>query len=120
GQYTLDMLDRASKDPAYGADFRTRVEQNIVSREDNVRQVVAKVQLGEADAGACYTTDVTPTVRDQIVQIPVPDPLQTIATYPIAQTQGSNPVGSQAFVNYVLSPPGQAILTRWSFIPANG
>jgi molybdate transport system substrate-binding protein len=52
GQYTNDMLDRASTPDQCGEGFREKVEANIVSREDNVRQLVAKVQLGEADAGS--------------------------------------------------------------------
>src|SRR5207302_7767578 len=46
GQYTAQMLDKATADPAYGADFKAKVEANTVSQEDNVRQVVSKVQLG--------------------------------------------------------------------------
>jgi molybdate transport system substrate-binding protein len=115
GQYTAEMLDKAVADPAYGADFKDRVQRNIVSREDNVRQVVSKVQLGEADAAVVYATDVTPQVRDQLQQIQVPEPLQTIATYPIAVAKGRNAIGGEAFVSYVLSPTGQAILARWAF-----
>ena len=66
GQYTAQMLDKAAADPTYGADFRSRVEANTVSREDNVRQVVSKVQLGEADAAVVYSTDATPQVRAQL------------------------------------------------------
>src|SRR5258708_3170592 len=77
GQYTAQMLEKASVDPAYGADFKTRVVANTVSQEDNVRQVVSKVQLGEADAAVVYNTDATPPIRDQLQIIPVPDPLQT-------------------------------------------
>ena len=44
------MLDKLSADPSYGSDFKNKVMSNVVSREDNVRQVVTKVQLGEADA----------------------------------------------------------------------
>jgi molybdate transport system substrate-binding protein len=119
GQYTTALLDKAVADPAYGADFKTKVEGNIVSREDNVRQVVSKVQLGEADVGVVYTTDVTPQVRDQVQQIAVPDPLQTIASYPIAVAKGSNAAGGEAFVQFVLGQTGQAILARWGFLTAN-
>jgi molybdate transport system substrate-binding protein len=118
GAYTLAMLDKASADPTYGADFRSKVEANIVSREDNVRQEVSKVQLGEGDAGVCYTTDVTPAVRDQLNQIDIPDPLQTIAVYPIATAKGPNSAGGAAFTAFVLSPAGQEILARWGFIKA--
>jgi molybdate transport system substrate-binding protein len=120
GQYTATLLEKASADPMYGADFKTKVESNIVSREDNVRQIVAKVQLGEADAGVVYTTDVTPQVRDALTMVAVPDPLQTIATYPIAVARGSNATGGEAFVNYVLAAQGQDILGKWGFLEADG
>jgi molybdate transport system substrate-binding protein len=117
GQYTAQMLDKASADPAYGADFRARVQANTVSQEDNVRQVVSKVQLGEADAAVVYSTDATPQVRDQLRIIQIPDALQTRATYPIAVARGSNSAGGEAFVSYVLGPQGQATLAKWGFLP---
>jgi molybdate transport system substrate-binding protein len=120
GQYTATLLDKASSDPMYGSDFKAKVEANIISREDNVRQIVTKVQLGEADAGIVYTTDVTPQVRDQLQQIAIPDALQTIATYPIAVAKGANTAGGEAFVSFVSSPDGQQILAKWGFLPAAG
>ena len=117
GQYTAQLLDKAIADPTYGAEFKTRVENNTVSKEDNVRQVVSKVQLGEADAAVVYSTDATPQVRDQLQIIPVPDALQTFATYPIAVAKGANSHGGEAWVSYVLSSEGQATLARWGFLP---
>src|SRR6266851_5972811 len=117
GQYTAQMLEKASVDPAYGADFKTRVVANTVSMEDNVRQVVAKVQLGEADAAVVYSADATPQIRDQLQIIQVPDPLQTLATYPIAVAEGNNAAGGEAFVAYVVGPQGQATLAKWGFLP---
>jgi molybdate transport system substrate-binding protein len=117
GQYTAQMLDKATADPAYGADFKTRVVANTVSQEDNVRQVVSKVQLGEADAAVVYSTDATPQVRDQLQIIQVPDPLQTLATYPIAVANGNNAAGGEAFVAHVLGSRGQATLAKWGFLP---
>jgi molybdate transport system substrate-binding protein len=116
GQYTAQLLDKASADPAYGRDFADKVERNTVSREDNVRQVVSKVQLGEADAAIVYSTDASPQVRDQLQIIQVPDGLQTLAAYPIAVGRGGNQAGGEAFVNYVLSPEGQATLAKWGFL----
>jgi molybdate transport system substrate-binding protein len=117
GQYTAQMLEKATADPAYGADFKTKVVANTVSQEDNVRQVVSKVQLGEADAAVVYSTDATPQVRDRLQIIQVPDPLQTLATYPIAVAKGNNPAGGEAFVAYVVGPQGQATLAKWGFLP---
>jgi molybdate transport system substrate-binding protein len=111
GQYTAQMLDKASADPAYGADFKSRVQANTVSQEDNVRQVVSKVQLGEADAAVVYGTDATPQVRDQLQLIQIPDPLQQLATYSIAVAKGANPAGGEAFVSYVLA--------TWGFLNSN-
>jgi molybdate transport system substrate-binding protein len=118
GQYTAQLLDKAAADPAYGADFKARVEANTVSREDNVRQVVAKIQLGEADAAIVYRTDATPQVRDQLQLIQVPDGLQTLASYPIGVAKGNNVTGGEAFVSHVLGANGQAALARWGFLPA--
>jgi molybdate transport system substrate-binding protein len=115
GQYTAQMLDKASADPAFAADFKARVQANTVSQEDNVRQVVSKVQLGEADAAVVYSTDATPQVRDQLQVVQIPDALQTLATYPIAVAKGSNSAGGEAFVSYVLGPEGQATLAKWGF-----
>jgi molybdate transport system substrate-binding protein len=116
GQYTNDMLDKASTPDHCGEGLRQKVEANMVSRESDVRQLVAKVNLGEADAGVCYTTDVTPAIKPNVYQITIPDDLNTIADYPIATTKGKNPTGGQAFMTYVLSPAGQDILAKWGFI----
>jgi len=89
GAYTSTLLDSASNDPTYGANFRQRVERNLVSREDTVRQIVAKIQLGEGDAAIVYSTDVTAQIANQFVRIPLPEELQVIATYPIAVSQRS-------------------------------
>jgi len=119
GQYTVAMLDKGTAG-ACGPEFRASVEKNIVSQEDNVRQIVAKVQLGEGDAGVVYTSDVTPQVRDQLQRVAVPDELNTLATYPVAATKGNNPTGGQAFATYILSPPAQDILAKWGFMKAGG
>jgi molybdate transport system substrate-binding protein len=116
GAYTSALLGSASAKPAYGADFQRRVEQNIVSREDTVPQIVGKIQLGEADAAIVYTTDITPRIADQFVSIDLPEELQVIATYPIAVANGRNRAAAEAFVAYVLSPPAQDILVKWRFL----
>jgi len=118
GVYTQDMLDRMSRDPAFGPGFKDRVSANVVSLEANVRQIVAKVQLGEADAGIVYRSDVTPQAAPQLRVFDIPDDFSTVATYPIAAVRGApNSVGGAAFVAFVLSPVGQGILTKWNFVP---
>jgi molybdate transport system substrate-binding protein len=117
GAYTQTLLESASATPGYASDFARRVERNIVSREDTVRQIVAKIQLGEGDAAVVSLTDVTPQIAaDQFVEIALPDSLQVIANYPIAPARGRNPIAGQAFIDYVLSDAGQHSLAKWGFL----
>ena len=118
GVYTQAMLDKMSRDPRFGREFRDRVNANVVSREANVRQIVAKVQLGEADAGVVYASDVTPQAAPRLATFDVPDQFNSIATYPIALVAAAPQLeAGRAFVDLVLSPAGQAVLARWSFLP---
>jgi molybdate transport system substrate-binding protein len=118
--YTDVMLARLASLPTYGNDYRTAVRANIVSEEDNVRQVFVKVALGEADAGMVYQSDVTPDAADQVLTIPIPRIVNSLATYPIAVTNDSpQPELALTFVDYVLSADGQMTLTRWGFLPVN-
>ncbi|HEY7269817.1 MAG TPA: molybdate ABC transporter substrate-binding protein, partial [Dehalococcoidia bacterium] len=120
GVYTQNMFDKMSQIDVFGPDFKDRANANIVSREPNVRQVVSKVQLGEADAGVVYGTDVTPSVAPQLKQITVPAQFNIVAEYPIANVKGAgNSAGGQAFIDFVLSPQGQTILKKYGFQPAN-
>lgn len=118
GGYTLTALDKMSKDATYGSDFSNRVQANVVSREANVKQVVSKVQLGEADAGIVYFSDTTPGTGSSISSIDIPDQFNTIASYPIAPLKsGPNQAGAKLFQDYVLGTEGQAILKNNNFIP---
>lgn len=112
GNYARQSLQKMNT--PFGADFGVRVLANVVSNEDNVKQVVAKVQLGEADAGIVYTSDAVSAPDLGTLEIP-PD-LNVIATYPIAPITGSiNPTQASDFVEYVLSKEGQVILKKWGF-----
>lgn len=119
GQYSLDFLDKAIADPAFDPQFKDSVLENVVSYETNVKAVVSKVALGEADAGIVYVTDITADVADKIGRLDIPDPLNTIATYPIASIADSRHAElAQAFVDLVLSPEGQEVMGKYGFIPA--
>ncbi len=119
GNYTLQALDKMSKDPAFGPDFATKVQANFVSQESNVKQVVAKVQLGEADAGIVYVSDVSAKISPDLITLDIPDQFNTLATYPLAPLKAApNVVGAKAFVAYVLGTKGQAIFKKNNFVPA--
>ena len=118
GGYALDFLGKAAKLPEYTAEFSPTVLKNVVSYEENVKAVLSKIALGEADAGIVYTTDAA-TVKDgSIATLAIPDNLNTIATYPIAATKNAkNPDLAKKFVDYVLGPAGQQVLEKYGFIP---
>jgi molybdate transport system substrate-binding protein len=112
GNYARQSLDLMNG--SFGADFKDKVLANVVSNEDNVKQVVAKIQLGEADAGIVYTSDAVAAPDLQTIEIPTE--LNVIAKYPIAPlVESTNADLAQAFITYVLSGEGQAILQKWGF-----
>ena len=116
--YTDTMLERMAADPSYGEAYRAAVLNRIVSEEPNVRQVVAKVALGEADAGIVYRSDVTPDLAADMIALPVPDAFNVAAAYPIAiVSDTAQPELARQFVNFVLSDAGQRILVEWGFGP---
>jgi molybdate transport system substrate-binding protein len=118
GQYGLQVLDNLSKSAGYGPTYENSVKANFVSLETNVEAVVQKVQLDEADAGIVYQTDVTPTIMNKLSVIDIPENFNVIAQYPIAVTKHTaNANEAQAFVHYILSSDGQAVLTKYHFIP---
>jgi molybdate transport system substrate-binding protein len=118
GNYSRQVLMNADKAASYGADFSGAVLKNVVSNEANVKDVVAKVQLGEADAGIVYGTDVTPSVASALNKIEIASSVNVVADYPIAVTkEAKNVKAAHAFVDFVLSNAGQTILKKWGFQP---
>ena len=118
GVYTQAMFETMSQHAEFGTDFADRANANVVSREPNVRQVVAKIQLGEGDAAVVYRSDVTPNAAPDLQTIAIPDDLDTIATYPIALVADAPQAELGAgFIALVLSPIGQGLLQKWSYSP---
>jgi molybdate transport system substrate-binding protein len=115
--YTDAMLDALAMHADYGEAYRMAVMANVVSEEPNVRQVAAKIAFGEADAGIVYHSDVTPDIADDVLVLPIPDAVNTTATYPIAITDDSpHPELAREFIDFVRAEDGQAILQAWGFL----
>lgn len=118
GQYAQSFLQSAAADPAFGPEFYARVVDNIVSYEENVRAVLSKVRLGEADTGIVYASDVWGEVTSQLGTIEIPDRLNQVASYPIAPIKNSSqPELARSFTNLVLSSRGQHLISSFGFIP---
>ena len=109
GSYTLQILKNMNLSAA--------VQANVVSQETDVREVLSKVALGEADAGFVYSTDAR-TAPGRVTVIKVPAWAQPKVQYGICVVAtGSNKLGAQAFVDRVLSKAGQAKLLAAGFLP---
>lgn len=120
GNYTRQVLANMSKSADYGSGFGKAALANVVSEETNVKAVVQKVQLGEADAGFVYRSDVTAAVANKLKFITIPDAYNVTAQYPIAVVKSSTHTSdAQAFIDFILSTAGQDILQKYHFIPLN-
>jgi molybdate transport system substrate-binding protein len=105
GRYAAESLAKAG------------VTVEPVSLEDNVKAVVTKVSLGEADAGIVYVTDVT-AGGDKVEGVGIPEELNVLATYPIATVRASKAQDqAQAFIDQVLGAEGQQVLKQYGFLP---
>ncbi|HET9656514.1 MAG TPA: molybdate ABC transporter substrate-binding protein [Kineosporiaceae bacterium] len=86
-----------------------------VTEEADVKATLTKVELGEVDAGVVYVTDVR-AAGTKVTGVAIPDAVNAATAYPIAVLQGShNPALAKAFVDYVLSADGAAVLTAAGF-----
>ena len=103
GRYALEALQKAG------------VTVRPASQEVDVRAVLNKVALGEADAGIVYVTDVK-SAGARVTGVDIPELHQVIARYPIAVVRDSrNPRLAKSFVDYLLSDEGQRLLAAYGF-----
>lgn len=120
GGYSIEFLEKAGGSPDFPAGFQEAVQANVVSYEENVKAVLSKVSLGEADAGIVYTSDAPPSL-EEVARIAIPDSLNVPASYPIAMIEDSaNRELAQQFLAFVLSPEGQSILANYGFVSPGG
>jgi molybdate transport system substrate-binding protein len=118
GNYSLQALSMMNKKTEYGSDFLSLVLGNVVSYETDVRQVVAKVELGEADAGIVYSSDAIATPG--LITISIPSEYNITAEYPIAiLAHAPNPDLAAEFIAFITSDVGKATLSRWGFSSGN-
>jgi molybdate transport system substrate-binding protein len=114
GGYTQRALRKLALQPGYGSAYSARVNANVVSREPNVRAILAKVELGEADAAIVYESDARSSRR--VRAIPIPDAANVLAEYPAAVVTASrHRAGAEAFIRYLGSAQARAILRARGF-----
>jgi molybdate transport system substrate-binding protein len=106
GKYSLQALATAG------------VKVTPKSLETSVTAVISKIELGEADAGMVYTTDIT-AAGTKVQGVPIPAANNVIATYPIVAVKGTkSSAAASAFIDYVVSATGQSTLATYGFLSA--
>jgi molybdate transport system substrate-binding protein len=115
-KYAALLVANLANERGYPADFAAKYMANVASKEDNVKAIVAKIELGEGDAGIVYVTDAKASTR--VTTVDVPDTANVPATYAGVVAKGSkNAAAAQAFLTWFAGPDGQAILTTFGFLP---
>lgn len=113
GRYAAKVLDEAAK--AWGSEFKAQVEQRVVSRELTVKHVLAKVALGEVDAGFVYRTDMQSS--DRVSPVEIPARFNVVAQYPVAVVARTrDPAQAKGWIAFLRSKRGRAALHGAGFV----
>jgi len=116
GIYTRQIFTNAAAQ--YGPEFPQQALAHVVSTETDVKQILHKVALNEADAGIVYRTDITPDVAGQVTMIEIPDADQVISVNYIAVlTRAPHQQLAQQLRDYLLSPEGQSVFISMGYRP---
>ena len=116
GRYAFAVIDSLATHPKFGPGYSARLLENVVSQEPNVRGVLQKVVLGEADAGFVYASDAS--TAESISTLPVPEEANIAAIYPVAVLRSVvNKNAAEEFIQFLISPRSQRILRDHGFSP---
>jgi molybdate transport system substrate-binding protein len=115
-RYATELVANLAARADAPAGFAAAYAASIVSREDNVRAVVAKIELGEGDAAIVYVTDARASAN--VVTVEVPEDSNIPATYAGVVLRGSDEQQpAEAFLDWLAGPGGYAILRPFGFLP---
>ncbi|WP_251550176.1 molybdate ABC transporter substrate-binding protein [Neobacillus muris] len=116
GKYTRQIFKNA--DEVYGNQFTENTMAHVVSMESDVKQVLQKVALGEADAGVVYRSDVTSKFQEKVEIVEIPASINAESTnYITVPKNAPNPQAGQSLLNFMVSPEGQAIFAKYGYDP---
>ena len=118
-KYTTEVLANLAGLEGYPDGFAEAVTANTVSEEENVRAVLAKIELGEGDAALVYVTDALSS--EGVDTVAIPDAANVLVTY-AAVTVGasSQPALAADFLEFLVGPEAQAVLASDGFVPVAG
>lgn len=117
GKYTEELIENIDEQELFKDQFAESFYKQVVSKESSVKAVAVKVEMGEADVGIVYATDLTSINQEMVYSVKIPESCNPTATYKLATLKNSeNQVMANQFVDYVLSSEGQRYLTKHGFI----
>jgi molybdate transport system substrate-binding protein len=115
-RYAAELAANLADLAGYPATFPLDYAANVVSKEDNVKAVVAKIELGEGDAAIVYVTDAA--ASEDVATVEVPDDANVRASYAGIVVEASpDQAAATAFLDWLAGPDGQGILARFGFLP---
>jgi len=115
-RYASRLVTNLAGLPGYPKGFAEAYAANVLSKEESVKGIVAKIELGEGDAGIVYVTDAMASSKVKIVHVP------TVANVPatyaaVILKASSQQAEAQAFLTWLTGPDGLAILQGLGFLP---
>lgn len=114
--YASRLLTNLATLPGYPSGLAAAYAENVVSREDNVTAVVAKVELGEGDAGIVYATDALASKKS--AAIPLPEAANVRALYAgVVMKSSTNAAAAVGLLTWLAGPDGQRVLASFGFLP---
>jgi molybdate transport system substrate-binding protein len=115
-KYATQLVASLARESGYPSDFVSAYAANIASKEENVKAVVAKIELGEGDAAIVYLTDAKASTK--IAPVDVPPAANVPATYAgVVVKASANASSAQAFLDWFAGADGQKILAGFGFLP---
>lgn len=111
GDYALKILDNLNNE--YGKDYKEKVLNNVVSKENNVKQVLAKVVLKEAQAAFVYSSDITDNIKNKVRVIDIPKDYNINAVYFYSLLKNSD--DGLKFYKYLKSEQSKVVFEKYGF-----
>ncbi len=116
GRYTRQLFASLSADASYGSALVKKIGGNIVSEECRVKAIIAKLLLGEVDAGFIYQSDLASGNASRLTAIPLPEKYNPPAVYPLAKVIGAKSEIDH-FADFLFSAAAQDIFSQHGFSP---
>jgi molybdate transport system substrate-binding protein len=114
-RYATKLVADLAAEPGYPTTFGADYAANVVSREENVKAIVGKIELGQGDAGIVYVTDASASTK--VATVDVPDTANVPATYgAVVVNASTHATEAQSFLSWFAGPGGQAILAGFGFV----